>query len=102
LDSVALGLGLGFSPHYKYWELFIRAVGKDTFEFSLELQGGRGGSKIKPEDVVLSIGDDGGRKAGLIDAEIAMWRTPRSRLESPSFLNSSPSGLGLAKRLRRG
>lgn len=45
----------------KYWDLFIRSLGKNTFEFNLELQGGRGDAKLKPEDVVLSIGDDGGR-----------------------------------------
>jgi hypothetical protein len=45
----------------KYWDLFIRSMGKNTFEFHLELQGGRGEAKIKAEDVVLSIGDDSGR-----------------------------------------
>jgi hypothetical protein len=45
----------------KYWDLFIRALGKNTFEIHLELQGKRGEAKLKAEDIILSIGDDGGR-----------------------------------------
>lgn len=44
----------------KYWVLFIRALGKGTFEIDLELQGTKGAAKIKPEEVTLTIGDDGG------------------------------------------
>lgn len=44
----------------KYWVLFIRAIGKDIFEIDLELQGTKGVAKIKPEEVTLTIGDDGG------------------------------------------
>jgi len=44
-----------------YWDLFIRPAGKDAFDFNLEVQGTKGTAMTKPEDVVLSIGDDGGK-----------------------------------------
>jgi len=44
-----------------YWDLFIRAMGKDTFEFHLELQGAKDPGKIKANDVSLVIGNDSGK-----------------------------------------
>ena len=43
-----------------YWDLFIRAASKDTFEFHLELQGVKEPATIKPADIVLTIGNDSG------------------------------------------
>lgn len=43
-----------------YWSVEFRPLGKNNFEFKAELLGVKGNPKITPEDVSLSIGDDGG------------------------------------------
>jgi len=43
-----------------YWELEFRPLGNNNFEFKAQLLGVKGITKVSPEDVALSIGNDGG------------------------------------------
>jgi hypothetical protein len=49
----------------EYWDVSLQPLGKNTFEFQVEIMGLKAPQKFKPEEVTLTIGDDSGRARGI-------------------------------------